>query len=94
MMGCRALALFLVLSLSAPVFSSPASPQAGSVVLSPAEAASISSALEKSEAALKASSELIKTQSRQIVTLSIFCGVLAIALAADGGTRLVEAVRR
>ena len=77
---CRRL-LVLLLSLTllfggiSSSFASP-SPSDSSVVLSPAEAASIRSALEKSEAALQASNKEIETQSTQIKLLWIFSGVM------------------
>ena len=77
---CRRL-LVLLLSLTllfggiSSSFASP-SPSDSSVVLSPAEAASIRSALEKSEAALQASNKEIEMQSTQIKLLWIFSGVM------------------
>lgn len=77
---CRRL-LVLLLSLTLlfggilSSFASP-SPSDSSVVLSPAEAASIRSALEKSEAALQASNKEIEMQSTQIKLLWIFSGVM------------------
>ena len=85
-------ALFLVLVLLSSIcFASPSSPPSSSVVLSQDESAQIQAALEQSESALKASNEEIATQSRQISTLSIFCGVLGTALAIDLTERAVEA---
>jgi hypothetical protein len=68
--------------LSSFCFALPASQSDGSVVLSPAQASSISSALEQAKEALKKSSEEIKKQSRQLTGLWIFSGAL---LAVDLG---------
>jgi hypothetical protein len=95
---CRKL-LVLILSLTllfggiSSSFASP-SPSDSSVVLSPAEAASIRSALEKSEAALQASNKEIETQSRQITMLWISCGVMVGIDLGAVGLGLYEALRK
>ena len=93
----RLLALILslaLLSLGVSLSALPSSSSGGSVVLSPDEVASIRSALEKSEAALKASSREIAMQSRQITMLWISCGVLVTIDLGAVGLGLYEALRK
>ena len=66
------------LAWSAPPPSSP------SVSLSPSESAQIEAALTEAKAALERSNREIATQSKILMRLSILCGVLAVALVAEG----------
>ena len=77
---CKRLSIFLGLILLFGQFSFalPAPAPDSSVVLSQAEADSVYSALEQAKEALRKPSEEIKKQSRQLTTLSIFCGGLVV----------------
>ena len=80
--------------LSLALFASSSAWSGDSVSLSRSEAASIYSALEKAEAALKASSEEIARQARQLKTLRVFLGVLSAALAIETGALVFSLVKR
>jgi len=82
------------MALSADPRPSSAGSSADSVVLSPAEASQISSALDQSKAALQASSEQIKAQLTQILQLKICCGALVAIDAGAVDLGLFEALRK
>lgn len=77
--------LLAITVLFAPVsaWCSPSAPS-GSVTLSQAEYDQLVAAMESAKESLRQSSETIKNQSQSLTRLSIFCGVLGLALAAEG----------
>lgn len=95
MCGKKWLAIFALIALCS--ISLSASPPPSWAELSPQQRQAISdseTALAQSQAALKASSEEIAQQSKQITTLSIACGVLLVIDAGAVALGLYETFKK
>ena len=91
----RCLAGYLILGLLfAPCLaSSEPLPSSSGVYLSDSELAKIEAEIKAAQEALKKSSETIAQQSKDLTTLSIFCGVLGGALVLEAVASIIVAIK-
>jgi len=89
------LSIFAALGLLFAPLSASSEPlvSSQSVTLSIAEYEQIIAAIETADRQLKASSETIAKQERDLKRLWIFCGGLALALIVDGTAEIIQAVK-